>query len=265
MRIFMRIWVPVVRRGGPLAIALAAAWTRGSAEEKPPPAPRITALTPLAVPPGFSGPVRLRGVRLKEATAVRAEGAIHPVTLEIKERKEAATPSGIEATVAGDSEIVVEIALPADAAAGPLSLVVVMGETAAAPVVLTVCARTTLVTGDPGSGFQNAKMIDPGSSVSGTIGSPREVDVFAVTAVAGRKLRASITARATASLLDPLLTAYDGSGHQLAVRDDTSVTSRDAALEVTPAADGSVYFVVQDALDLGSEWHSYLLEVAAVP
>jgi len=246
------------------ALALGAA-TGVRAADKPPPAPRVTALVPLVVPQGFSGTVRVRGVGLKEASAVHIEGAVQPTILAIKEKKDAAAPSGMEASVAGDSEVVVELVLPAEAPAGALAMRVAVGEQRTAPVVLKVCSPAALVTGDPGTGFQNAKPLGPGQWVPGLIGGQREVDVYSVAAVAGRKLRIAVTARGVASLLDPLLTVYDESGRQLAVQDDTTVDNRDATLEVTPAADGPVYCVVQDAFDTGSEWHAYLLEVAVAP
>ena len=235
------------------------------AADPPAPLPRVTALVPLAVPQGFSGTVRLRGVGLKEVTTVRVEGPVQPSSLSIKEKKDAATPTGIEASVAGDSEVVVELVLPAEAPASVLSMVVAVGEREAVPVALRVVAPAALVAGDPGTGFQNAKPIDAGQFVPGLIGNGREVDVYAVAAVSGRRFRIAVTARAAASLLDPLLTVYDGSGRQLAVHDDISVDNRDAALEITPAADGPLYCVVQDAHDTGSEWHAYLLEVGVVP
>ncbi|MFN0129567.1 MAG: PPC domain-containing protein [Verrucomicrobiales bacterium] len=237
----------------------------GGAADPPPPAPRVTALAPIAVAQGFRGTVRLRGFRLKDATAVRLESAGRSTSLAIKEKKDATTPAGVEASVAGDSEIVVELTLPADAPAGPLSLVVAAGEQSAAPVVLTVRAPTALAAVDPGTGFQNAPWIGLGQVVPGVIGGQREVDVYAVEAVAGKRLRITVTARAAASLLDPFLSVHDGNGRLLAAHDDISVDNCDAALEVTPAVDGPVYCVVQDAHDTGSEWHAYLLEVVALP
>lgn len=235
------------------------------AADPPAPAPRVTALVPLVVPQGFSGTVRLRGIGLKEAGTVRVEGVVQPSSLAIKEKKDAGVPAGIEAPLAGDSEVVVELVLPAEVPVGVLSMVVAVGDREAGPVVLKVAAPAALVAGDPGTGFQNAKPIDPGQCVPGLIGNAREVDVYAVPAVAGRRLRVAVAARAAASLLDPLLAVYDGNGRQLAVHDDISVDNRDAALELTPAADGPLYCVIQDAHDTGSEWHVYLLEVGVVP
>lgn len=237
----------------------------GRAADAPAVPPRVTAMVPLAIPQGFNGTVRLRGIGLKQTTAVRIEGAVQPSTLAIKEKKDAPTPAGIEASLAGDSEVVVELALPAEAPPGALPLVLTAGDQSTAPVVLQICAPCALVAGDPGSGFQNAKQIEPGQTAPGLIGSPREVDVFAVKTAAGRLLRIAITSRGAASLIDPLLTVYDESGRQVAVRDDIAIDNRDAALEITPANDGTIYCVVQDAHDTGSEWHSYMLEVTARP
>ena len=58
------------------------------------------------------------------------------------------------------------------------------------------------------------------------------------------------------------MTVYDASGQELATKDDAALTVRDAALEVTPRADGPVYLVIQDALDFGSEWHAYHISVS---
>jgi len=249
----------------PLALVLAGAPALPAAD-KPPPPPRVTSLVPLAVPQGFSGTVRLRGVGLKDATAVRVDGTAQPLKLEIKEKKDAAAPAGMEASLVGDSEIVVELVLPAEAPAGPLPLVVAVGEDTAAPVTLIVCPAAALTaTGDPGSGFQNARMIEAGQHVPGAIRAPRSVDVYSVAAIAGKRQQVTIRARGIASLLDPLLTVYDRNGLQLAVQDDASMDNLDAALEVTPSADGPIFLVVQDAMDFGSDWHSYLLEVAACP
>lgn len=248
-----------------VVVALASGSVLRAADPPVPPPPRITAVVPLVVPQGFSGTVRLRGVGLKEATAIRVEGVMPMPSCTIKEKKEAAVPAGVEASVAGDSELVVDLALPAEAPAGVLSMVVAAGDRDTSPVVLKTAVPAARVTGDPGTGFGNAPTVDPGQWVPGVIGGAREVDVYGVAAVAGRRLRFAVTARAAASLLDPLLTVYDQRGRQIGRHDDITPDNRDAVLEVIPSEDGPLYCVVQDAHDTGSEWHAYLLEVAVVP
>lgn len=232
-------------------------------EEKPPPEPQVTALVPLAVPQGFTGVVRLRGFRMKEASQVRAEGAAKPVNIGIKEKKDAGVPSGMAAEPLGDGEVVIDLALAEDFPIGPLSLVVEIGDKSAKPVILHVLAPAQLTEEkEPNNGFRNAVKYEAGQSVAGLINGQRDVDVFEVAGQAGRSLKISAVAQGVASLLDPLLTVYDAGGTQLAARDDASKDARDSTLNVTPATDGALYITVQDALDYGSEWHSYRLELA---
>jgi hypothetical protein len=230
--------------------------------DKPPVEPRVTAISPLAVPQGFAGRVRLRGFRMKEATEVRVDKAARPAKIEIKEKKDAAVPAGMEKDLCGESEVIIELALAADAAAGPLPLVVVVGDLLPAPVTLRVLPVALLAEErEPNNGFRSAMKVEVPGIVTGLIKDPRDVDVFEVATTAGKTVRVSVIARGVASLLDPLLTAYDAHGHQLAVKDDAATRQLDATLEVTAAADGPIYLVVQDALDFGSEWHAYRLEV----
>ena len=227
--------------------------------------PHVTALTPLVVPQGFVGTIRLRGSKLKDATGVRTSASTVPATLEIKEKKEAAVPPGLDATQAGDSEVIIDLVLGPDFPIGPLPLAVAVGEQTAEPVVLGVrAAGGVTAETEPNNGFRGAMKIDPERSVTGVINAPRDVDVFEVSALAGRKIRASVTAREVASLLDPLLTAYDAAGNRLAGADDAG-SSRDAVLELTPAVDGPIFLVIQDAFDGGSDGHSYFLEFHLMP
>ena len=232
------------------------------AEDKPEPVPKVTAIVPLSVPQGFSGTVRLRGIKLKEATGVRADGPAQPDEIGIKEKKDAATPAGMEKDPLGESEVTIDLRLAAGFPAGPMSLSVLAGGLATAPVLLQVVPSARLQEEkEPNNGFSSAMKLEPGQSVNGLINGQRDVDVFALAGKAGQPLKVSVTAHAAASLLDPLLTAYDAAGQQLATMDDAALTARDATMEVTPTADGPFFLVLQDALDFGSEWHSYRLEV----
>ncbi len=220
-------------------------------------------MVPLAVPQGFSGIVRLRGISLKETTEVRVGGETQPDKIAIKEKKDAGTPAGMDKDPLGDSEVTIDLTLSAGFPAGPVSLSVVTAAGPAAPVLLQVVPSAQLQDEkEPNQGFSSAMKLEPGQSVSGLIKGQRDVDVFTHAGKAGQALKVSVTAQGAASLLDPLLTAYDAAGQPLASMDDASLTARDAAMLVTPAADGPVFLVLQDALDFGSEWHSYLLKVA---
>jgi WD40 repeat protein len=234
----------------------------GRAEDKPEPIPKVTALVPLSVPQGFSGTVRMRGVKLKEATEVRADGSTPPDKIGIKEIKDAGTPAGMEKDPLGESEVILDLRLAADFPLGPIPLSAMVGGRSTAPVLLQVLPSAQLQEEkEPNNGFSSAMKLELGQRVNGLINGQRDVDVFTLAGKAGQALKVSVTAHAAASLLDPLLSVYDAAGQQLAAKDDVSLGGKDTALIVTPMADGPVFLVLQDALDFGSEWHSYRLDV----
>jgi hypothetical protein len=236
----------------------------GHSQEKPLPPPQITALSPIAVPPGFTGVVRLRGIQIKDATEIRAGSSTKLDKLALKEKKDAAVPNGMEKDLVGEHEITVDLALPANFPPGPLPLTVTArGLTTNAVPLLVVPAANLVSEKEPNPGFRQAMKIAPGQMVVGLIKEPRDVDVFEIVAKKGQKLRVTVTASGATSLCDPLLTAHDTQGQPIAARDDASLTSRDATIDLTPVADGPVYLVVQDALDFGGDWHGYRLEVSA--
>lgn len=265
----MKAWIPflfpVMRSTQICGLALSClVWAApcSLAEDKPEPLPKVTALVPLSVPQGFSGTVRMRGVNLKEATEIRVDGSMPPDKIGMKEKKDAGTPNGMEKDSLGESEVTLDLGLAADFPLGPMSLSVLVGGRSTAPVLLQVMPSAQLQEEkEPNNGFSSAMTLELGQRVNGLINGQRDVDVFTVAGKAGQPLKVSVTAHAVASLLDPLLTVYDAAGQQLATHDDASMGGKDAAIVVTPRADGAVFLVLQDALDFGSEWHSYRLEV----
>lgn len=234
------------------------------AQEKPLPPPHITALSPIAVSPGFKGVVRLRGIQIKDASEIRAGSAAKPDTLAIKEKKDAAVPNGMEKDLVGEHEVSVDLALPTGFPEGPLSLTLTArGLTTNAVPLQVVPAEKLVVETEPNPGFRQSMKIAPGQIIAGLIKEPRDVDVFEMAAKKGQKLRVTVAAGGATSLCDPLLTAHDAEGRPIAARDDASLTTRDAEINLEPATDGPVYLVVQDALDFGGDWHGYRLEVSA--
>ncbi len=241
---------------------LALAVPYSPAEDKPEPIPKVTALVPLAVPQGFSGTIRMRGVKLKESREIRVDGPTQPDKIGIKEKKDAGTPNGMEKDSLGESEVTIDLSLAADFPVGPMSLSALVGDRPTAPVLLQVMRSGQLQEEkEPNNGFASAMKLEAGQRVNGLINGQRDVDVFSVAGKAGQALKVCVAAHGVASLLDPLLTVYDAAGQQLGTKADGSLGGKDAAILVRPTADGAVFLVLQDALDFGSEWHSYRLEV----
>jgi hypothetical protein len=144
------------------------------AEDKPEPIPKVTALVPLSVPQGFAGTVRMRGVKLKEATEVRADGSTPPDQIGIKETKDAGTPTGMEKDPLGESEVILDLRLAADFPLGPIPLSAMVGGRSTEPVLLQVLPSTQLQEEkEPNNGFSSAMKLEVRQRVNGLINGQR--------------------------------------------------------------------------------------------
>lgn len=217
----------------------------------------ITAIEPAALVTGCTATLKIRGFKLKEATELRFPKA-PAVKVAIKEKKDAAQPTGLENNVVGESQIMVELTLPADLPAGLLEFSIATPAGDAAGRITVIGPAAVVDEKEPNNGFREVQKLEPGRSARGTIGKDKDVDVYEVAGKAGQKLKVSVTG-GSALLMDAALTCYDSHGHVLATSDD--VDGRNPSLLLTPAADSPVFLCVSDAHDKGGEWHTYLLTV----
>lgn len=121
------------------------------------------------------------------------------------------------------------------------------------------------VTGTPTKGGQP---ISPGTVVNGRIGQPGEVDQFLVSAKAGTRLVAEVTARRLGSPLDSCLQVTDPRGCRLAFNDDWDDRSEgllthqaDSRVEFTMPAGGKVALALRDTQSHGGPEYGYRLAV----
>src|SRR6185295_13334554 len=84
-------------------------------DKKPPPdpKPRIAMMLPLAVNPGATSKVTLRGLNLDQATEVKFAEPIEGASIAIKGKGKAELPKETDPAVYGDTKVDVEIKLPA--------------------------------------------------------------------------------------------------------------------------------------------------------
>jgi len=248
-----------------LAGALAFAAFPSSAADKPEPkkeAPRIACVAPLAVVPGKTRTIRLRGSGLDQATAVTIAD-VPAAAVKLKDKKKSEPPKPFDAARVGDSELTAEVTLSADAKPGPRAVTVTTpAGTTAAFEILVVDATVAVDEKEPNGGFKQAQPIAPSRTVIGLVDAEKDVDVFRIESKAGRTIVARVRAAKAGSLLDPALTLYDANGRTLATADDASATDRDPELRFKPPADGVYYLCLQDANDRGSAVHAYLLDVS---
>jgi hypothetical protein len=225
-------------------------------EEKKPALPTIVCVAPLAVRPGGSRAIKIRGMGLAEATAIKLVDAPAGVTVEIKGKaKSEAKP--FDPAKVGDSQVDAVVKLPTTMPAGKLAVVIVTAAGESKPMSLLV-EPSLVEEKEPNNGFRNAQEIATGKMISGAIGEANDVDVFRFSGKRGEKLTVAVTAAALGSPLDGLLTVYDERGHVLAGNDDAEGSS-DPVVHFVVSGDG-VYFVsLTDANERGHGVCAYLL------
>ena len=257
----------------PLAVVLCLAVTGFAAEkkdEKKPEPPRVLVALPLAVEAGTNTTLRLRGLSLAEAKAIRiastnaaaADATTNAALIAtLKTKGKAEVPKDYDVKRVGDTQLEVEVKIPAELAAGPLALIVTTPEGETAPYSFTLAAAGSLVAEkDPNGGFRQAQELGFGKTVRGTISEPNDVDVFRFTGQKDERIVATVTAARQGSSLDGILTLYNSAGQILATSDD-SEAGPDPVLNARLPAAGTYFLSLIDAHDRGSAMHVYLLSL----
>jgi hypothetical protein len=246
-------------------------------------APKILCASPLAVLPGKTKTIKLRGLALADASAVKVEtaaGVPIPSTLQSKGKSEA--PKPFEANKIGDTEAQVELKVPADLRPTEFAITLTTPTGATPPFALRVAdPAATVEEKEPNNGFRGAQELAIGKTVLGLFDGQGDVDVYKVGGAPGTKIVVEMTAARRGSPTDGALTLYDGAGHVLSSADDapappvdakagagdrkdapaTPQPWRDPVLRFTLPQAGVVYVAAFDANDRGSSVHAYELSV----
>jgi hypothetical protein len=237
-----------------LVLALLAA--QEDKKAPPDPKPRISMTVPLAIAPGATSRISLRGLNLDQATEVRFAEPIEGASVVVKSKGKAEIPKETDPAIYGDTKVDLEVKLPAGVEKA--ALVAVNGAGTTAPHELVVAV--TVAEKEPNGAFATAQPVDSGQTVQGAVSGALDVDVFKIEGKKGETWTFEVEAQRRGSVLDPMLTVHGSGGRILAVSDDTS-TSRDAAVKVTLPSDGAVTITVMDAHNAGGSTHTYLLRV----
>jgi len=246
-----------------VAAALAFLVQANAADEKKPEKkepPQVTAVIPFTVVPGTTNKLKVRGLNLTNVTEARFAGWDTNI-VQVKSKGKAEMPKEAEAKKWGDTQVELELKVPADAPPGTNSFTLVspQGESSNA-LVIVVPPDRLIIEKEPNGSFKQAQSIEFGKTVQGVIGEAKDVDVFRCKGQAGKTLSAEVFAARFGSLLDPVLTVYDDHAHILAVSDDSDA-SNDAAVKVKLPADGNYCISVIDASDRGGQPFIYNLIV----
>ena len=230
-------------------------------DEKKKDPPKITGAFPFAIVPGATNKIKIRGLSLTNATAVQFPSA-PKLTAEIKSRGKASVPEKADPKKLGDTQLEVELVLPADFPAGDLPFFVTLPEGDTNTNQLRVIERGLLLDEkDPNAGFRKPNEIKIPQTIRGTIEAANDVDVFRFTGRAGQKVRIESLSVRYGSTLDPIVTLHDAKGHALVSRDDAG-GKPDALISFTLAQDGVYFLSIMDAHDRGGPTYGYALLVS---
>jgi hypothetical protein len=231
-------------------------------QPKPPEAkdqPKIVIAVPLAVKPGGTTRLTLRGLRLDAVTEVRCQHPKGSAKLVGKGEK-VAVPNQQEPARVGDTKIDVEVTLPEDATTATLTVLTPAGESP--PHLLLVDTADAIAEKEPNNGFKQAQLVTLPAAIDGAIGQAQDVDVFRFEGKAGQQVRIDIAAARFGSALEAILTLYNAQGQIVAVSDEVE-KGKDPSLEATLPKEGSYYLSVLDANDQGGPAHVYRVSIRA--
>ena len=230
-------------------------------DEKKKDPPKILTTIPLAVESGAASTIKIRGLRLDNASGIRFLDAKSPIDAKIKSKGKVELPKGLEAPKAGDTQVEVELKSPADLPAGPLNFVLLTPDGESQSHSLSILPRgSSIEEKEPNGSFRKPQDIELNKIVLGQIAEPMDVDVFRFSGKAGQKIVAEVTAARLGSALDSSLSLYDENGHILASNDDAAGT--DSVLRITLPKDGKFLLVLIDANDKGGAAHPYQILIS---
>lgn len=255
------------RRWWILSGALAFSWAAINlfAQEQPE-QPRIILAVPLAVSPGNSTTLTLRGLKLEETSRVVISGVEGLTELTLKKKEKTPLPSQVDAKEAGDTQVEVELSMPAGfvGAAVSIMLETPVGKTAPYELLVLPAGQPKAET-EPNGGFRQAQALERGERIQGAIQQQRDVDVYRFSGKAGQPIVIEVVAHHRGSTLDGLLTLYDARGALLASADDVTASGspplRDPVINCLLPADGQYFLTLIDAHDRGGPTHPYLLQI----
>lgn len=214
----------------------------------------------LAADAGKTTKLTIRGVRLDTATEVRV-GEPKSAGRVVGKGRKASISGQMTADLIGDTEIDVELTLPAEAAGGlvPLSLIGPGGESKPITVLVNDDMSRVKET-EPNDGFKQSMPVAVPSIVAGSFRQPQDVDVYRIDGKAGDGLRIEAQARRCGSPADPLLTLYDAAGRVVAAG-EPSGEGREQLIRVTLPRDGTYFVSAIEGFDHGGPMFAYRLVV----
>ncbi len=217
---------------------------------------RVLHAVPLAAAPGFKGKVLLRGLKLDDATEVKATDPKAIVKL-VGKPKKAGPPKDYPAEKTGDTELEIELELPKDFTDDHVSLAITNPKGTSSFKLLVDAAPRTAEK-EPNNDFATAQELVLPTTVDATLAREHDFDLFRFAGKAGDKLRVEVKAARLGAPTDTYVVVYDADKRIIETGDDAEGTT-DPILNFKLPRDG-VYFVsVIEAHDAGGPMFAYRL------
>jgi hypothetical protein len=226
--------------------------------------PRAMYALPLAADAGKTSKLTLRGLRLDGATEVRVGDPKSTAKVVGKGRK-APISNQMSAELVGDTEIDVEVTLPADVPGGvvPISAVGPGGE--GRPFFLLVNDDTARVKEtEPNDGFKQPMTVAGPVVVEASFKQAQDPDVYRIEGKAGGRIRIAVQARRYGSPASVLLALYDAGG-RIVTTGESSADNPDPVLRATLPTAGFYFVSAIEASDQGGPMYAYRLVVRREP
>jgi hypothetical protein len=246
----------------PLALATSVSQDKKEPDKKTEPPPKVLYAVPLVATPGAKQKLVLRGRNLGAVKEIKVIGTAD-AKAKVLGAKGVGVPNNYPGDRVGDSEVDIELDVPAGTKPGSLKLVAVnAGGESNAYTLLLRDDLPAVAEREENGGFDTAQKIPFPCAVEGTIKAERDVDVFRFEGRKGAKVKVDVQAARFGSPLDGFLTVYDADRRILASADDVA-GSPDPAVTVTLPRDGTYFVSLLDAHDLGGGNFGYRLVVSA--
>ncbi len=223
--------------------------------------PKLLYALQLGADAGKTTKLTLRGLRLDTATEVRLGEPKSSGKVIGKGRKAAMPNAQMNVEAVGDTELDVEVSLPAEVPGGVVPIMVIGPGGESTPLrVLVNDDSPRVAEKEPNDGFKQSMAIVVPSVVEASIKQSQDVDVFQFEGKTGEKLRIEVVAARAGSPVAPILTLYDSAGRTLATG-EVPTGERDPTIRFTVSANGAYLISVIDAHDQGGPMFVYRLAV----
>ncbi len=217
----------------------------------------------LAIEPGKPTKLTLRGKNVDTVTDIRVQEPKSSGKVVGKGRK-VGVGNNLSADVVGDSEIDVEVTVPAEVAGGVLAISLIGPGGEGKPCVVAIADDTPAVAEqEPNDGFKEAMPLTAPVVVAGGFKQAQDVDVYRIDAKAGEEYAVSVQAKRLGSPAEVLLSLYNADRRVIATGEGAG-ENPDPALTVKIPKDGPYFVSLLEANDQGGNIFNYRLVVRKV-